>query len=119
MRSGPSPLPVRARALAAVTQPALRPMASMTDTWMGRLRTSWLISLVMPAMNRAAEPKPGAWSVTAMSLSTVLGMPTTRTSTPAATQALNSLPQASMLPLPPLNSTQRMLCLRQISAMAA
>ena len=69
-------------------QPALRPMASTMHTWMGRARTSWLTSLTVAAMYRAAEPKPGAWSVTAMSLSMVLGMPTTRTSTPSATQAL-------------------------------
>ena len=86
---------------------------------MGRARTSWLTSLTVAAMYRAAEPKPGAWSVTAMSLSMVLGMPTTRTSSPRALQAAYTLPQASMLPLPPLKKTYWMSYFSMTRAIAS
>ena len=56
MRSGP-PVPLSAaRADAAVTQPALRPMASMTTTWMGSPLTSQQTSATLAAMYRAALP---------------------------------------------------------------
>ena len=70
---------------------------------MGRLRTSTASSRTVPAMYRATLPKPGQWSVTAMSLSMVLGMPMTEM--PLPLQAAASLPQASMVPLPPFMST--------------
>ena len=54
-------------------------------------------------MERATLPKPGQWSVTAMSLSMVLGMPMTEI--PLSRHTAASLPQASMVPLPPFIST--------------
>ena len=65
---------------AAVIHPALRPISSITTTWMGRADASWAASRAEAAANLAALPKPGQWSVTARSLSMVLGIPITRSS---------------------------------------
>ena len=70
---------------------------------MGRPATSQQTSATLPAMYRAALPNPGEWSVTARSLSIVLGMPIT--AMPFYLHRRYSLPQVSMVPLPPFMRT--------------
>ena len=62
---------------AAVSHPAFLPMASIIHTWIGRDFTSSPTSWVEAAINLAALPYPGEWSVIAISLSIVFGIPTT------------------------------------------
>ncbi len=67
-----------ARPAAAASQPAWRPMASYTNTLVevsAIAATSSAASRTDTAVYLAAEPKPGQVSVTARSLSTVLGTP--------------------------------------------
>ena len=67
-----------ARPAAAASQPAWRPMASYTNTLVevsAMACTSSAASRTDTAVYLAAEPKPGQVSVTARSLSMVLGTP--------------------------------------------
>ena len=104
-----------ARALAAVIQPAFLPDASTTTTWIGRLSTSKHSSLTLVAIYLAALPNPRLWSVIARSLSIVLGIPITYISLPSFLHASHSLPQVSMVPLPPLKSTYFIPCFKRMS----
>ena len=83
-------------------QPALRPISSMTTIWMGNADASAPISAAATAAKRAALPYPGEWSVTARSLSIVLGTPMTLKSMPEAAASSESLWQVSMESFPPL-----------------
>ena len=77
-RSGPQPVRL-ARAAEPASQPAWRPMISMTAIMpVSYTRASCHTSAQEVAIYLAAEAKPGQWSVPFRSLSMVLGTPMMR-----------------------------------------
>ena len=83
MRSGPAQSAPSASEEEPTSQPASRPMISMTETmFMSLTVLSRMSSLTDVAMYLAAEPKPGVWSVMTRSLSMVFGTPMKRMSLP-------------------------------------
>ena len=90
---------------AAVIQPAWRPMTSSTNTRVEVFAidaTSNAASRIEVATYFATDPKPGQQSVTARSLSTVLGTCTATSGYPRCCESCDTLRQVSAESLPPL-----------------
>ena len=87
--------------LAAVRNPACRPMTMLTFT-PGSERLSRLSPMNAAATNLAALPKPGQWSVTRRSLSIVFGTWKTRSSYRASLAISLTMCVVSAESLPPM-----------------
>src|SRR5690606_10835959 len=104
MMGGASSGELPARPAAAAIHPAWRPITCMTNTLVEDSAieaTSRLASRTDTAVYFATDPNPGQQSVTARSLSTVFGTPTTVTSWPSALPVCALLLAGSADSVPP------------------